>query len=160
MVSAHHASVQSVGAGWCVHDHGSRNGTFVHGQRLLATRALHHGDDVVVGRTKLVFRDTEHVDLTRTHGALPAPDLTRRERDVLRALCKPLFAGQMFREPASLRSIAADLTVTEAAVQQHLGHLYEKFSIPTGEQSRRAALANEAISRGAVTLTDITDLAP
>ena len=159
MVSAQHAILQSMTTGWFVQDLGSRNGTFVGGERVLATRALRHGDDVVVGRTKLVFRDTV-TDLTRTHGALAPPELTRRERDVLRALCRPLFSGQIVREPASLRAIANELTVTEAAVQQHLGRLYDKFAVPAAGHGRRAVLANEAIGRGAITHADMTDLAP
>jgi len=155
MVSAHHAVLQSLDPGWCVQDLGSRNGTFVRGERLLGVHALHHGDDIGVGRSRLVFRDSEQVRLSQTHGASPPPELTRRERDVLRALCRPLFDGQMFREPASLRAIAAALCVTEAAVQQHLLRLYDKFGIGAGHPSRRLALANEAIGRGAITLADL-----
>jgi FHA domain-containing protein len=156
-VSGLHAVLEPVGGGWCVQDVGSRNGTFVRGERILGLRILRHGDDVAVGRTKLVFRSAELADVTRTEGAAPAPELTRRERDVLRALCRPLFGGQVFAEPASLHDIAAALVVTEAAVQQHLLRLYEKFGIVPGTGSRRSRLANEAVGRGAVTLADLRD---
>ncbi len=79
------------------------------------------------------------------------PRLTRREQDVLAALCQPRLEGEIFTEPASVRQIAEALVVTEAAVKQHLGHLYEKFAIPPGD-GRRARLANEAIRRGAVSM--------
>jgi hypothetical protein len=159
-VSGLHAVLEPVGAGWCVQDLGSRNGTFVRGERILGMRALHHGDDLAVGRTKLVFRAVEPAGTTRTEGAAPPPELTRRERDVLRALCRPLFGGRVFTEPASLHEIATALVVTEAAVQQHLLRLYDKFGIAPGTGSRRGQLANEAVRRGAVTLADLRDSRP
>jgi len=154
-VSGLHAVLEPVGAGWCVQDLGSRNGTFVQGERILGMRALRHGDDLAVGRTKLVFRAAEPADATRTEGAKPPPELTRRERDVLRALCRPLLGSQAFTEPASLHDIATALVVTEAAVQQHLLRLYDKFGIASGTGNRRSQLANEAVRRGAVSLADL-----
>jgi DNA-binding CsgD family transcriptional regulator len=159
-VSGLHAVLEPVGGGWCVQDVGSRNGTFVRGERILGMCALRHGDDVAVGRTKLVFRAAEPAGATRTEGAAPAPELTRRERDVLRALCRPLFGGRMFTEAASLHEIAAALVISEAGVQQHLLHLYDKFGIASGTGSRRGQLANEAVRRGAVTLAELRNSPP
>jgi pSer/pThr/pTyr-binding forkhead associated (FHA) protein len=159
-VSGVHAVLELVAGGWCVQDVGSRNGTFVRGERIVGMRTLHHGDDLAVGRTKLVFRTAEPRDTSRTEGAAPPPELTRRERDVLRALCRPLFGGQVFTEPASLHEIAAALVITEAAVQQHLLHLYDKFGIAPGTGNRRAQLANEALCRGAVALSDLRKSRP
>jgi class 3 adenylate cyclase len=82
------------------------------------------------------------------------PDLTRRERDVLAALCRPALHGNVFEEPASVREIAAALVVTEAAVKQHLLHLYDKFGIAETGERRRIRLAREAIRRRAVVLSD------
>ena len=82
------------------------------------------------------------------------PDLTRRERDVLEALCRPALHGNVFEEPASVREIAAKLVVTEAAVKQHLLHLYDKFGIAETGERRRVRLAREAIRRRAVALVD------
>ena len=59
-------------------------------------------------------------------------DLTRREKDVLAALCRPLFGDDVVAQPASVREIAAELVVTDAAVKQHLLHLYDKFAIAEG----------------------------
>ena len=59
-------------------------------------------------------------------------------------------------EPASVRRMALELFVTEAAIKQHLQNLYDKFAIPS-EGDRRVRLANEAIRRGAVTLTMLRD---
>src|SRR5262245_49992976 len=76
------------------------------------------------------------------------PELTRRERDVLAALCRPLASDRPVAMPASIREIAAELVVTEAAVKQHLLNLYDKFDIQEGAESRRIALAREAVLRG------------
>src|SRR3712207_749565 len=54
---------------------------------------------------------------------------------------------------SSVREIAAALVVTEAAVKQHLLHLYEKFAIAETGERRRVRLAREAIRRGAVAPT-------
>src|SRR3712207_8848480 len=81
------------------------------------------------------------------------PHLTRREHDVLAALCTPALDDDVFTEPASVREIAAALVVTEAAVKQHLLHLYEKFAIAETGERRRVRLAREAIRRGAVAPT-------
>lgn len=61
----------------------------------------------------------------------------------------------MFTEPASTRTIADTLVITQAAVKQHLAHLYDKFGVPATDSNRRARLANEALRRGAVSLTQL-----
>jgi len=76
------------------------------------------------------------------------PKLTRRERDVLAALCRPVGSGAAYTEPASIREIAAALFVSDAAVKQHLLRLYDKFEIYSGEPRRRIRLANEALRLG------------
>jgi hypothetical protein len=77
-------------------------------------------------------------------------DLTRREKDVLAALCRPLFEDDVVAQPASVREIATELVVTDAAVKQHLLHLYDKFAIAGGGERRRVALARAAIGLGVV----------
>lgn len=155
LVSQLHAVIEPIGGGWCVRDLGSRNGTHLGGDRILGDRALRHGDELLLGQTRITFRSEEPAAMPPTEGAAPPPDLTRRERDVLRALCRPLFDGQMFAEPASMRQIAAELVVTEAAVQQHLLRLYQKFALHDDGARRRVLLANEAIRRAAVTIADL-----
>ncbi|MDA8185121.1 MAG: FHA domain-containing protein [Actinomycetota bacterium] len=153
-----HAVVEPVGSGWCIRDLGSRNGTFVNGQRIWAQQALHRGDQIRVGSTRIVFRDDEPAaPVSQTVAAERAPELTRRERDVLMALCRPLLAGGVFREPASVREMAGVLMVSEAAVKQHLSHLYDKFSLYDASERRRVRLANEALARGAVSVADVGD---
>ena len=61
----------------------------------------------------------------------------------------------LFTEPATLKEVAAELVVSEAAVKQHLANLYTKFDIGVDRTHRRTRLANEAIQRGAVTIADL-----
>jgi pSer/pThr/pTyr-binding forkhead associated (FHA) protein len=154
-VSRLHAVLERFPAGWCVTDLGSSNGTFVNGERIWAQHRLRHGDEVRVGRTRLLFRNSADVGHTATEGETESPSLTKRERDVLVVLCRPLLARDLFTEPASLKEIAADLVVSEAAVKQHLANLYDKFEVGDGLTHRRTRLANEAIRRGAVTIGDL-----
>jgi hypothetical protein len=71
------------------------------------------------------------------------------------ALCRPLLTGDAFTEPASIRAIAAELVVSEAAVKQHLSRLYGKFDVGAHGERRRVQLANAAVSTGAVKLSDL-----
>ena len=150
-----HAVIERFAAGWCVTDLGSSNGTWVNGERIWASRRLRHGDEIRIGHTRLVFRDPLTAAGAATEVEQAPPALTARERDVLIALCRPLLARDIFTEPASTRSIADDLVITQAAVKQHLANLYDKFGIAPTDERRRAALANEALRRGAVSLTEL-----
>lgn len=165
-VSRLHAVFENLGFAWSIRDMGSRNGTFLNGERITAERVLRSGDEVRVGKSKLVFwevKDSGEGSLgEETVTAQPLelpPRLTRRELDVLVVLCRPLVSDDPFPEPASVRRMASELYVTEAAVKQHLQNLYDKFMIPT-EGDRRVRLANEALRRGAVTLAQLRDTDP
>jgi pSer/pThr/pTyr-binding forkhead associated (FHA) protein len=147
-------------AGWCVRDLDSRNGTFVNGQRIWGERPLRPGDELRVGATRLVYRGEGPTGGGKsTQASEPPPELTRREREVLVVLCRTVLAGEAFTEPASIREIAAALVVSEAAVKQHLAHLYDKFGIHGGGERRRVQLANEALRRGAVTMAGLRQAA-
>ena len=74
---------------------------------------------------------------------------------MLLALCRPLLAGDAFTEPASIRAIAAELVVSEAAVKQPLARLYVRFEVDPRLERRRVGLANAAVTRGAVKLADL-----
>lgn len=153
-VSRIHGVLERIGGGWAVRDLGSSNGTYVNGERILNEHVLRHADEVRIGSTRLVYRD-QAADYTRTERAAAPPDLTRREREVLLALCRPVLSGAMFTKPASIKEMAAELFVTENAVKQHLGRLYDKFAITGGGEPRPVQLANEAIKRGAVSIADL-----
>ena len=152
-VSRVHAAFERIGGAWCVRDLGSRNGTFVNGGRIIGERALHSGDEIVLGRLRLLFRAP--VQGKETAAIAQPPPVTPRERDVLLALCRPLLTGDAFTEPASIRAIAAELVVSEAAVKQHLSRLYVKFDVAAQGERRRVQLANAAVARGAVKVGDL-----
>jgi hypothetical protein len=79
------------------------------------------------------------------------PDVTRRERDVLTTLCRPLFGPDRFQLPATTKQISVDLVVSESAVRHHLDRLYDKFEIYDDDpDERRRRLAIEAIRTGVV----------
>lgn len=150
-----HAMFERFPAGWCVTDLGSSNGTWVNGERIWSSHRLRHGDEIRVGQTRLIFRDPVGPAGSVTEVEDAPPVLTVRERDVLIALCRPLLDRDMFTEPASTRAMADELVITQAAVKQHLANLYDKFGVSASDSNRRARLANEALRRGAVSLTQL-----
>ena len=159
-MSRRHAVIEKLPVGWSIRDLSSRNGTVVRGERVVTTRPLEDRDEILVGRSRLVFcSPVQGGRLEPTATAEPAPELTRRERDVLHALFGPARSGEVFTEPASTREMAEALYVSEAAVKQHLAHLYDKFAIYDGDR-RRVRLANEALRRGAVRLSDLRQTPP
>jgi pSer/pThr/pTyr-binding forkhead associated (FHA) protein len=154
-VSGIHALFERVGTTWLLRDVGSRNGTRVNGDRLTGQIRLRDGDEILAGRSRLVFRDRAAMRRPSTDNlAAPPPDLTRMERRTLIELCRPLLSHNAFQPPASVREIAARLFVGKNAVQAHLTSLYVKFEIHE-DGDRRIRLANEALQRGAVTLADL-----
>jgi pSer/pThr/pTyr-binding forkhead associated (FHA) protein len=161
-VSRVHAVLENLGFAWSVRDVGSRNGTYLNGEKISAERVLRSGDELRVGKSRLVFWEVKQEAASLNEATVaaeptqPTPRLTRRELEVLMVLCRPLVSDDPFPEPASVRRMALELFVTEAAIKQHLQNLYDKFAIPS-EGDRRVRLANEAIRRGAVTLTMLRD---
>jgi FHA domain len=128
----------------------SRNGTRVNG-RPVARRVLAEGDVLSFGVARCRIGGVPAEDLAEEAELrrAAAPELTRRELDVLSSLCRPALSDEAFAMPATAREIAADLVVTEAAVKQHLLRLYQKFRIPEGP-NRRTRLANEVVALGLV----------
>ena len=162
-ISRLHAVLENLGFAWSIRDVGSRNGTYLNGEKISAERVLRSGDDLRVGKSRLIFWEVKEGDeLTGSEATISAdpaqlpPSLTRRELEVLVVLCRPLVSDDPFPAAASVRRMAQELFVTEAAIKQHLQNLYDKFAIPT-EGERRVRLANEAIRRGAVTLAMLRD---
>jgi pSer/pThr/pTyr-binding forkhead associated (FHA) protein len=151
-----HAVIERYPAGWTIRDLGSANGTYVNGDRLAAEQALRPGDEIRVGATSLVFRDRLAGEGDRTVTVTDAPPaITRRERDVLVELCRPLLGPGQFAQPASVTGIADALVVSRAAVSFHLDNLYAKFQIAGRGAARRAELANAALNSGAITRGDL-----
>ncbi len=149
-VSRLHAELVRRGPHVYVADLGlSVNGTRVNG-RPVGQRLLTEGDVLAFGAARarvggVAEVEDDTVELRRSG----APELTRREIEVLSSLCRPALRHDAFVAPATAKDIADELVVTEAAVKQHLLRLYQKFRIDEGV-NRRARLANEVISSGVV----------
>jgi hypothetical protein len=150
-VSLLHAEIVCRGPYYYVADLGlSRNGTRVNG-RPVARRVLDDGDVLSFGSARCRVEGLPQEDITAEADVrrTAAPELTRRELDVLISLCRPALSDEAFVTPATAKEIAGDLVVTEAAVKQHLLRLYAKFRVPEG-LNRRTRLANEVIALGLV----------
>jgi hypothetical protein len=119
--------------------------------RPIARRVLEDGDVLSFGATRCRVHGIprEEVPPETELRRSAAPELTRREIDVLTSLCRPALSDEAFVAPATAREIAHDLVVTEAAVKQHLLRLYQKFRVPEGP-NRRTRLANEVVALGLV----------
>jgi hypothetical protein len=155
-VSRLHAVLQRYSTGWAVRDLGSTNGTYVNGQKIVGERALRAGDEIRIGRSRLVVRSSPSGPSRPTVTERPPPNLTRRERDILVVLCWPLLHGDAFAPPATVRDVAESLHVSVGAVKTHLSNLYDKFELYNTGRDRRGELAREAINRHAVDVGDIT----
>jgi pSer/pThr/pTyr-binding forkhead associated (FHA) protein len=156
-VSRQHARLELLGSTWYVKDLNSTNGVEVGGKPVLDERALHHGDEILLGNTRIVFLDRSQPPDSSTRKKAAAPKLTPKEKETLVELCRPLFSrsGSAFTAPATVRDMADRLFVGEAAVKAHLGRMYDKFGIYENEYpNRRNELANQAIQRGVVTHHD------
>lgn len=156
-VSNMHAVLERYPAGWAIRDIGSSNGTFLNGERLVGEHRLRDRDEIRVGTTRLVFRSRNAPEFTETSRAEGPPPLTRREKEVLIGLCRPMLGPDPFAHPATVRQLAERFVVSEAAVKFHLANLYAKFGLEETTDSRRVRLANEAIRRRAVTLADLRE---
>ena len=78
-VSRRHARVRVVGDSATIEDLGSKNGTFVRGDRSDGAARLDDGDEIYLGTVRVIFRRVGLSDVTQT---LPgATDLARRLRE-------------------------------------------------------------------------------
>src|ERR1700740_2105028 len=58
-VSRLHAILENFGSAWSIRDLGSRNGTYVNGEKIFAERVLRSGDQLRMGSSRMVFWDLE-----------------------------------------------------------------------------------------------------
>ncbi len=158
-VSRVHAELQVVGHEWTVVDDGlSRNGSFVNSDRLQGRHRLLDGDELLVGRTTIVFRSPiRSGDLTTRPGVQTSSvaAVNDADRRVLVALCRPL-KEQSHALPATNKAIAEELCVSVPAVKKRLAVLFARFELSHLPQSeKRARLALEALHRGVVSSRDL-----
>ena len=157
-VSRIHAELERLGDGWALIDDGlSANGTFVNGERLRGRRRLAGGEEVRVGNSRLVYRSMSEEDSSTVIPALAGPpiELSRMQREVLVALCRPYREPPTQGVPATNQRIAQETNVTVAAVKSHLRALFTKFAIGQLPQNqKRARLAMLAFERELVSDRD------
>jgi pSer/pThr/pTyr-binding forkhead associated (FHA) protein len=148
-VSRLHAKLSPVAGRWAIEDLGSRNGTWVNGDRLARVRILWNDDQIRFATFMVVFRDP-----TEPEAAVKArtvtPDLSLRERKVLVELCRPFFGANLLLRAASRSEIARAMVTGETAVQEHLVRLYDKLLIDDAGENRCDLLAVAVIEAGIV----------
>lgn len=158
-VSAEHAELSTVGAGWFVEDLASTNGTYLDGKRIWGRARLRDQSRVTVGSTVIAFHERAAVgpeqgepSQTEIAAAPVARDALRgNELAVLRELCRPLILdGEA--EPPTNGAIGEAVFLEENTVRKILTTLYRRFDVV--EEPKRRRLAQRAIATGIVTLRD------
>jgi len=71
-VSAAHAVIIAEADSYTLKDLGSRNGTFINGERISEPKVLRHGDVIGLGLSKLTFRLNSHSET----GSVQSPEIT------------------------------------------------------------------------------------
>jgi len=157
-VSRLHATLEHVGEEWTLVDDGrSHNGTFIDGERVHGRRRLRDGDAIAMGRTVIVFRTPSGRESLRTATSqhLAAPVVSEAQKRVLVALCRP-FADNRFAVPPSNRQIAEELVLGIETIKTHMRSLFDAFALgDLPQHHKRAALAQRALERGAVSPQDL-----
>ncbi|PYP89274.1 MAG: hypothetical protein DMF61_03400 [Blastocatellia bacterium AA13] len=158
-VSTAHALITRDGDRFFISDLSSRNGTFVGTERVTERRQLRHGDVIILGRSKLTFRQAGYGDtaiITSSVETAPAsaapPPLT--EDSLAEAL---INAGRATREViAHLRQSGKRLY--DAAVAEKIANqesirdlMSQTFKIPSVEL-KTAKINDSFLGRGAARL--------
>ena len=159
-VSALHAQVEVVRGECTLVDDGlSRNGSFVHEERVHGRRHLRDGDSLRFGRTLVVYRrpGEDAPEETVIAGEVPgAATVSPAQRKVLLALCRPYKDGDSFATPATNQRIGEELHLSVDAVKTHMRALFEKLEVGDLPQNqKRVALVERALNAGAVSQRDL-----
>jgi serine phosphatase RsbU (regulator of sigma subunit) len=145
MLSRRHVRIVKEGEGFTVEDLGSRNGTFVNGERLYSMRRLEPGDRISIGGCTLTLRrdSTTHVRIDAEGKAMPT-DATIFQADSTLLRARPpqtdpgLPAGELARVIASLH-LVQEMTMqllkdvpTETMLQSLLDSLFATLHADRG----------------------------
>jgi pSer/pThr/pTyr-binding forkhead associated (FHA) protein len=153
-VSRHHVVIEHVAGVWFLRDLNAVNGTILNRRRITGQCELRAKDEIVLGKTRMVFRERPASE-ERDEG----PRLTRKEREVIEELIRPMVCGGANAKPAQVAQIAARLGTGVSNVKAHLGRIYPKFGISTervARREKRAELARRAIAAGVVDVDELT----
>src|SRR6516162_10049872 len=71
-VSRLHAVLENLGFAWSVRDVGSRNGTYLNGEKISAERILRSGDELRVGKSRLIFWEVKDDETTAAEATISA----------------------------------------------------------------------------------------
>lgn len=120
LVSRHHAEIQRERGQYTLHDRGSRNGTFVNGQRVSGPHVLRDGDEIQIGLDfRAVYIDPEATSALGTDATVWSTGLwiDHEAREVW-------VRGQKLSPPVSKAQFRL-LTL----LQQRLGRVYSRDEI-------------------------------
>jgi pSer/pThr/pTyr-binding forkhead associated (FHA) protein len=133
-ISRTHARLHFRDGQWMLGDLGSRNGTEVNNRRV-EEHPLRDGDRIHLGVTTLIYRSAEDPNVTEAdeERALPKPELSERERQVIAQLAHGLTD----------REIGEQLFISASTVRSHLDRIAEKTGL-----RRRAELTRLALELG------------
>lgn len=157
-VSRVHALLERVGGQWTFVDDGlSRNGSYLHGTRLVGRHTLKDGDRLCVGDTVLIYHDPSVRDVestARETSQLQAVPLSPTQRKVLIALCRPV-SDSALAIPATNKQIAGEVCLSVDAVKAHLRVLFERFGLEElAQNEKRSRLASSVLSAGVLSPRD------
>lgn len=160
-VSRVHAELERLGDGWAAIDDGlSSNGTYVNGERLAGRRRLAAGDEIQIGGIRLTFRTLAPDESVTFKPNLSQPpvELSRMQKRVLVALCRPYRSGPGYGVSVTNKQIADELQLTVDAVKMHLRVLFRKLAIADLPQNqKRARLVELAFERGLISGRDLAE---
>lgn len=156
-VSREHATIRGILGHWKLIDADSRNGTklpLADIERPIPHRgiSLRHNLCFLLGEARIGIHAPVGLDVDPTpyvEGSDAAPehqvaDLSSRQREVLFALCSPMFLDE--NRFASNAEIASELTVEAGTVKDHLDRIGQKWGVHG--RTRRETLGNIAIAGG------------
>ena len=145
-----HALLEKRGGDWTLIDELSQNGSYLNGDRINRRVRLDHKDVMCFGSTRITFQDrarAEEDSTARASGETWAP-MSARDRDVLRALCRPLVDDSSAM-PASNEAIAEEVTLSVDSVKARLRVQYERYGMVDLRQGeKRTRLARLLLSNG------------
>jgi pSer/pThr/pTyr-binding forkhead associated (FHA) protein len=158
-VSRVHTELERIGDAWTAVDDGlSRNGSYVNGERLTGRQRLRDGDVLRIGGTAILFRDPVEEEVGETVASsdvLSAP-LSKAQRRVLVALCRPFKEDRAYAAPATNQQIADELFLSVNGVKTHLRALFAKFGLEDLPQNqKRLTLVEKAMTSGIVQPRDL-----
>lgn len=152
-VSRAHALLEPVGEEWTLIDDGlSRNGSFVNGSRIRGRHRLTDRETMCFGKTRVAYREpnaaSESQSTARPVGSAGAIPFSEAQRQVLIALCRPIFESGA-ETAATNPAIADEVSRSVDAVKGHLRDLFARFDLDELPQNeKRLRLATIVLSSG------------